>query len=445
MSKYLVWGGIALGGLILLSATVSLIEGIVLKLRLARILAGGAKGKAAADKIVKGGSRNVQRLVARVAREDAALDAAFELLIRIGDPGGLTQLARLFGSPATVRAATLVGEAAVPFLDALRDSGDSPRRVAAVEALAAIGGTATWNALAAMAVCGDAEASRKAEDACVAIGEPIIPSFGPLIRKSLPGGGAAAAIRALERIGGSLARAAIIEAAGPSSRARKEAAEALGRSGGSDAVEPLIRMLPTYDDDASKAAVDALGKLGDPRALRPLREELRGHYPWRALNAIEQIGGEEAAEALAQEYRSAHKDEIAEALYRLDPQRAAQVVAVEAERGNIPAALTLARHADAGAYHHLVSALESASPQVRRDAATALVGLYRGNRLDDEAKRDLLQRRSAIEHRHIDYSSQHNDHILTYTPSDCSNLVKGDHEDIPSVHNDAGIGVKFED
>ena len=51
---------------------------------------------------------------------------------------------------------------------------------------------------------------------------------------------------------------------------RQSAAEALGKLGDKEAVEPLIALLADRETNVRRAAVEALDKLGDDRAVKPL-------------------------------------------------------------------------------------------------------------------------------------------------------------------------------
>jgi hypothetical protein len=149
-------------------------------------------------------------------------------------------------------------------------------------------------------------------------------------------------------------------------------------------------------------------------------------------------------DALAREFQRLGSEKVAESLFRIDPDRASEILAQRAENGNQPAGIFLAKRGDARGFRALLHALASGSGTTRKEAAELLVRLYRHGKLDDEAKKELLQLRAKIQDFHADYVNKHKDHVLTYNPSDCSDLHSGDHEDVPSEHGDTGIGVKFD-
>jgi len=71
-----------------------------------------------------------------------------------------------------------------------------------------------------------------------------------------------------------------------------QAAEALGRIGDSQAVDPLITALKNEDIPLRIATVEALGRLGDPRSVKPLIDTLndrRATVRKAALNALKKL------------------------------------------------------------------------------------------------------------------------------------------------------------
>ena len=85
------------------------------------------------------------------------------------------------------------------------------------------------------------------------------------------------------------------------------------------------------------------------------------------------------------------------------------------------AAWALGEIGDARAVQPLIAALKAIDKDVRKAAAQALVALYRGGKLDVQAKHRILAMRSTMAMTHHDYTP----------PSDCR------------PHEDQGIGVTF--
>jgi HEAT repeat protein len=435
-----IWAGIILGGLIVLGLIMKAVDGIVLRSRMARMRKGGGDGKAAADSIVAAGDRFVFELASRIEKRGDSEQVAFSLLVRIETSGAKVNLKRLFGSPQTVAGAVEAGEAAVPFLVSLAESGTSSQKVAAVEALAAIGGPAAWKGLASMLTSGEKEVVQAAQAACIAAGEAILPHLEYPLRRS-DENGAGAAARVIQGIGGPKAFAALVNSVGGITSAA--VVKALGDSGNPEAVPPLIKLLSSYDFYVRIAAAEALGKLKDKRALDDLVRKI-DDFPSTYLEAIESIGGQAAVDALAREFQRFGSEKVAESLFRINPDRASEILGKRAENGNQSAGIFLAKRGDARGLRALLHALAAGSGTTRKEAAELLVRLYRDGKLDDEAKKELLQLRAKIQDSHADYVNKHKDSILTYNPSDCSDLHRGDHEDVPSEHRDTGIGVKFD-
>ena len=83
---------------------------------------------------------------------------------------------------------------------------------------------------------------------------------------------------------------------------RREVALALGKLREPRAVEPLIKLLKSYNPYLRKAAVEALSEIGDPRAVGPLITCLQDRNRWvrdKAIQALGRIHTPEALEALA--------------------------------------------------------------------------------------------------------------------------------------------------
>jgi hypothetical protein len=106
-------------------------------------------------------------------------------------------------------------------------------------------------------------------------------------------------------------------------RARKKAAEALGESGGPEAIGPLRLALEDRDNGVREAAVSALARIGGEEAVESLDLAVQDQSYWvrkKAVRALGQIGGERAALLLAQALADEDeliRDEAAEALEEL--------------------------------------------------------------------------------------------------------------------------------
>lgn len=80
-------------------------------------------------------------------------------------------------------------------------------------------------------------------------------------------------------------------------RARRDAAEQLGKARDARGVEPLLRALQDDDEGVRREAIKALGEIGDPRAAEPLGEMLSDADEFvrvNALEALERIRNDEA-------------------------------------------------------------------------------------------------------------------------------------------------------
>jgi serine/threonine protein kinase len=84
-------------------------------------------------------------------------------------------------------------------------------------------------------------------------------------------------------------------------RVRQEAAEALGKLGNPQAIEPLIAALKDEHEWVRHLAAEALGKLGDLRAVEPLIAVLEDKYERvqeAASSALDKLGGPRVVEPL---------------------------------------------------------------------------------------------------------------------------------------------------
>ncbi|MHB8958934.1 MAG: HEAT repeat domain-containing protein [Candidatus Limnocylindrales bacterium] len=257
--------------------------------------------------------------------------------------------------------------------------GDGPVRPTAVEALIATGSVA---------------------------GEPLVAALGnwdPKVRE--------AAAMALGRIGDARAVEALIGALGDQAgEVRWAAVESLGEIGDHRATEPLIAMLK--DGRMHAAAVAALGAIGDARAVEPLIADLDYVFQgWSAASALEAIGEPSVIPLIA-------------------------VLGSRSTSVRQEASVTLGRIGDPRAFEPLLDALDDDDWDVRRNAATALVALYRAGRISEAqraailSKRDLLIAPRTHEFEHSDSAELNN----------CGMNV---HEDATSRHADQGYEIEF--
>lgn len=111
-----------------------------------------------------------------------------------------------------------------------------------------------------------------------------------------------------------IARTDVIKALhDPSPLVRRQAAMALSRLGGPDAVGALTHMLRDHPDLIDEESLEALGDLGDRSAVHQLLPYLHSPRPSirrSAAKALGQIGGEEAAVALRQAASHEHDPDL---------------------------------------------------------------------------------------------------------------------------------------
>ncbi len=142
--------------------------------------------------------------------------------------------------------------------------------------------------------------------------------------------------------------------------ARRELARALGKVGGSVARDALMRLAKSEDSQARAWAAEGLGLLGDPGAVHTLVDLLRDRSPttrFRAAEALRSLGRPAVGPVIAalREERPAVRAAVAEALDLL------------AARRDVPREMLLP------AADRLAAALADWRPPLRFWAATALV------------------------------------------------------------------------
>ena len=300
-----------------------------------------------------------------------------------------------------------------PLIAAIRDKDDGVRK-AADKALSMIGWQPGMDELAAAYWIAKGQVAR-----CAAIGAPAVE---PLI----------AALR--DKNGWT----------------RRDAAEALGQIGDRRAVEPLIAALRDKSGDVHRPdAARALGEIGDLRALEPLIAALGdwkvGNYPEElcreVAGALGRIGDKRAVEPILVDLRefelqaynqydynrycglvTSRREIAARTLHLLgwQPGEDADGAAYWIAKGEWDRCVEIG----SAAVEPLIAALRYRHRSERKDAAEALVKIYRSGSLDDRARRQIFAVRAEI-------SRPHDDHLKP-SSSDCT-----------WSHHDEGIGVAF--
>jgi HEAT repeat protein len=426
----------------------------------------------------EGNARAVQPLLdavkgARETREDyeKRLQATrFSLNLEQGEKASadlkaVTEWEQVFLSQVR-EALVAIGTAATEFLiTALKNEDKGIRRVAA-EALEKIGlpadpATQAWYAVVK-------EDWTRATALGAAAVEPLVVAL-----KDSNSDVCSRAAEVLGRIGDVRAVEPLIVALKDSnSNVRQGAAEALGRIADVRAVEPLIAALKDSNSNVRQGAAEALGGIADVRTVEPFIAALKdsdSNVRWRAAKALDKIGlpddllvqiwhavakrdwarvtrfGSAAVEPLVAALKYSHSDVrrvAAEALVKIGAPFIEPLVATLKDsdwRVRQGAAEVLGLITDVRAVEPLIAALKDSDAvepliailsyyerdysrvQVRRDAANALVTLYRSGKLNPQAKQKILAMREVMAKPHADHSWS----------SDCGG------------HSDDGIGVTF--
>jgi HEAT repeat protein len=199
------------------------------------------------------------------------------------------------------------------------------------------------------------------------------------------------AAAALGRVGGTNAVDALIECLGndPMGSVRFFAAASLGQIAGKEAIPPLTKALDNHKENVHQSAAQALGEIADKvrnpilfdGATQKLVPLLRADHEVReaAITALGKIRDPRAAQAIAgMMSKSFSKHEIrlcTEAFIRIGKPSVPHLrtILVRGEDlSAIAATLALGRIADPGAVPDLVRALHHRHDEVRRQAAMAL-------------------------------------------------------------------------
>ena len=199
------------------------------------------------------------------------------------------------------------------------------------------------------------------------------------------------AAAALGRVGGTDAVQALIDTleTDPMGSVRFFAAESLGKIAGKEAIPPLTMALDNHKENVHQAAAQALGEIADrlrnpilfEEATKKLIPLLRADHEVReaVIITLGKIRDPRATQAVATLMaKTFSKQEIrlaAEALIRIghpavSPLR--QILAEASDLSAIAAALALGRIGDPAAVPSLIQALQHRHDEVRRQAAMAL-------------------------------------------------------------------------
>lgn len=241
----------------------------------------------------------------RIARQASDTEISRLALEAIADAALLGEVANgVEGDPVADRARRLLDEwqRLSPHLDAL-ENGAVPERVAAIEALAAIGNPKAVEPIAAYLAADAEEPLRRA--AIAGLGRlghgAAVEPLGALLKDSGTDDDIkVAVIEALAAIGEPQAAdyiaAALRQATGFISAVRRSAVRVLGELGNPDSADVLVQALRNDDIVVQTGAVTSLVKLGDA-AVEPLIralgvEGVEGYVRDAQVEALEKISGQ---------------------------------------------------------------------------------------------------------------------------------------------------------
>lgn len=274
-----------------------------------------------------------------------------------------------------------------------------------------------------------------------------------------------AAVRALTQIGTPAVESLIAALTDISGDVRHAAAQILAQIRDKQAVEPLIAALTDKEERVRWAVAEALDNLG----WQPDRSETGAAYwiakqEWnrcvevgvpaikllittltdtnenvrkKAALTLGSIGDKQAVEALIAALKDMDESvgsAAAKALGQIGDARAKEPLTKAYMQGSPAAAEGLVRLGDADIVPKLITNLNNGSKAERRNAATALVNIYKAGEIDEPLKRLILAQRGIITKQHYDH--HRHDDGLESASSDCR------HED-SSWHDDSGIGITF--
>lgn len=383
--------------------------------------------------------RNTHRLIKVMLQEPGLRLKAAEALGQLGDVSAVGPLISASEDPNSTVQKTLIEalqNLGAPAIEGLVDSLKQGRhRKFATEALGKMGAPAVEPLVALL---GDSKTRHDATEVLVLIGAPAVGPVSQLLTNS-EWSTRDSASRILGRIG-IPAVSALIEAL-KSDVARADAAEALGKTGSQDAIEPLTALLKESDSGTRSAAAEALKALnwqpGDDEPGMAYRIALK---QW---DQCIEIGG-----AAVEPLMTALKDTDAEVragaaatLGKLADTRAVEPLMdmLKDHDGTVREAVVeaLSKFGEARAVEPLIDLLTSQTGAVRQAAASVLVSLYRGTTLNEEQRARILAQQAVITERHQD------DAQASHTDEKTLNI-----EDTPGhtdafEHGDRGIGLDF--
>ncbi len=226
---------------------------------------------------------------------------------------------------------------------------------------------------------------------------------------------------ALGNIGYTQSIPALVDALAPGGELQSAAEKALALIG-VRAVEPLLAALDSPDSVKRCSAARVLGNIGNGRAVEPLSIVLLGKdisLAMEAANALGKIGDARAMEPLSQ-MRMTSNPELREA--------------VVSALGGIDSPDTVPL---------LLQSLGDSTWAVRHAAAYSLVWLYKNDKLTEEHKALVLDRRGKIISGHADVRGRSHSDYPNWHDDDFGYSDRG-HSDSPAIQErDYGIGVDF--
>jgi HEAT repeat protein len=358
--------------------------------------------------------RTIEYLIEVLGDEDEnVMNAAIQILIRLGEPAVEPLLTALHGSERVRWAATRVLGQIWEVTDLIK-LGDSERdvRQRAAETLGRLGaqleGTACMRVVVPLVAAlkdNDDDVQREAAEALGELGEPAV---APLIAALEDDDWwvRSGATRALRKLGDTRAVEPLIAALrdeqelvrqdavlalgqiwqlpdltrlGSNDRSvRRKAAETLGKLRDTRAVEPLIAALKDKDKGVRRKAAEALGKLQGVQAVEPLIAALKDEHELVrqvALRALGQIWQLPRLAELGSSSRSMRREAV-EALGKLRDARAVEplIVALEDDDWWVRsgAARALRKLGDTRAVEPLIAVLRDEEELVRQHALRAL-------------------------------------------------------------------------